>query len=144
MALAKPILRAVKTWRKGLKLQHIGTNYLRMYVDGLQRETANLENTDPRGETFSEIFKRSQFATVLDPIKQKVEGKVLAVVEDKMYVDFGCKFHAVVPVPKARPESYDKGTRVVVRVLDLEMTNHFIGDHRDLSLLEAQAELVEE
>lgn len=111
-----------------------------MYADGLRGKTEN----DPRGETFSEIFKRSKFATVLDPVNQKVEGKVLAVVEDKMYVDFGCKFHAVVPVPKERTESYDKGTRVIVRVLDLEMTNHFIGDHRDLSLLEAEAELIVE
>lgn len=115
-----------------------------MYADGLQRKNTDLEKNEPPGETFSEIFKRSKFATVLDPINQKVEGKILAVVDDNMYVDFGCKFHAVVPVPKAKADSYGKGTRVIVRVLDLEMTNHFIGDHRDISLLEAEAELAEE
>ena len=98
----------------------------------------------PRDESFLDIFRRSKFATMLDPVGQVVDAEVLAVVGDNMYVDFGCKFHAVVPVPSTDDgsPSYEKGSKVAVRVLDLEMTDHFVGDHRDTSLLEAQAELV--
>ena len=114
----------------------------------LQGDTAvanatNDHESEAAGTTFAEIFKRSKFAATLDPVNEKVEGEVLAVVDDKMFVDFGCKFHAVVPVPKSRAKSYGKGTRVKLRILDLEMTDHFIGDHKDTSLLEAKAQLLD-
>lgn len=128
------------------RLQYM-MRHLRMFSYGLQRTTTDKSNLDDKPceqETFADMFKHSKFATMLDPINQKVKGEVLAVVEDKMYIDFGCKFHAVVPVPKERVASYRKGTPVIVRVLDLEMTSHFIGDHRDLTLLEAEAELFDE
>ena len=97
--------------------------------------------------TFSDLFQCSKFSSILDPVNQNVEGEVLAVVGGNMYVDFGCKFHAVVPVPTSSSPSgdgtrYEEGSKVVVRVLDLEMTDHFVGDHRDTSLLEAEAKLV--
>lgn len=110
---------------------------------GLQEtKTINDEEKLKHDETFAEIFKHSKFVSVVNPVGQRVEGKVLATVEDKMYIDFGCKFHAVVKVPDEDRGSYRKGSRVVVRVLDLEMTDHFIGDSRDLTLLEAEVELL--
>ena len=113
-------------------------------ISGCAKNQEIASETAPRtDESFRELFERSKFAAIVDPVGQEVEGEVLAMVGEKMYVDFGCKFHAVVPVPdQAESGSYEKGSRVVVRVLDLEMTDHFIGDHRDTSLLEAEAELV--
>ena len=75
---------------------------------------------------------------------KEVEGEVVAVTGEDAYVDFGFKFHAVVTVPAAaeRREEYRRGARVLVRVEDLEMTDHFIGDSRDITLLEAAADLV--
>ena len=114
---------------------------IRLLSHSLTSFTTVLDDKNKEDVTFSDLFQRSKFATMLDPANQKVEGKVLAVVNNNMYVDFGFKFHAVVPVPKDG-DGYAKGTRVVVRVVDLEMTNHFIGDHRDISLLEAEAEFI--
>lgn len=125
-----------QTWEKHIWSRRFGVATANLLDNKLEANNA------VKNETFAEIFKRSKFASILDPVNQKVEGVVLAVVNDNLYVDFGCKFHAVVPLPKVNAASYRKGTKVVVRVLDLEMTNHFIGDGKDLSLLEAEAELV--
>ena len=150
--LVKPFARTVfevTTRIRRSRPQCVGLTHLQKYtIDlkdnkiGANGEGNREEATRGQAETFADIFKRSKLANTPDPTGQKVEAEVLAVVEGNMYVDFGCKFHAVVPVPKAGAKSFRKGTRVIVRVLDLEMTNHFIGDHRDLSLLEAEAEFV--
>ncbi len=94
-----------------------------------------------RDGSFAELFRNSQLAKIGNPIGKKVEGEVIAVVSGNMYVDFGHKFHAVVPVPEANPEAYVKGARVIVRVRDLELTSHFLGDGKDTSLLEAEVDL---
>ena len=75
---------------------------------------------------------------------KEVTGEVVAVSGGKAYVDFGCKFHAVVSLPVAAESrgSYRRGAKVLVRVGSLELTDHFIGDSRDTTLLEAEAELV--
>ena len=78
----------------------------------------------------------------LDPVGKEVEAEVIAVAGDKLYVDFGCKFHAVVPLPETSRERYCTGAKVIVVVKDLEVTGHFIGDNRHHSLLEAEADLV--
>lgn len=130
-----------RPWRRRLEC----VKYLRVSSTASKEESAR-GNAPRNDDTFSDLFQRSKFATILDPVNQNVEGEVLAIVGDNMYVDFGCKFHAVVPVPTSSTQGdgtrYEKGSKVVVRVLDLEMTDHFVGDHRDTSLLEAEAELV--
>ena len=129
--LTRNVLQA-KPWRRHVK-------HLRVSAHSLKRNTVNAD----KDAAFGDLFQRSKFATMLDPIGQRVEGEVVAVVKQKIYVDFGFKFHAVVSLPREGSAGYRKGTRVVVRLLNLEITNHFIGDHRDISLLEAEAELVD-
>jgi small subunit ribosomal protein S28 len=117
--------------------------HLRVLAHASKEDGAS--GNEPRSDgTFRDLFQRSKYASILDPVNQNVEGEVLAVVGGNMYVDFGCKFHAVVPVPTSPGDGtrYEEGSKVVVRVLDLEMTDHFVGDNRDTSLLEAEAELV--
>lgn len=110
-------------------------------LDGADQDSTARESSNEK-ESFAELFRSSKFTKVLDPVGKKVEANVFAVVGDNMYVDFGCKFHAVVPLPKEQQDAYKKGSKVVVLVKDLEMTDHFIGDSRDTSLLEAEVELV--
>ena len=127
-----------RSWRTGVE----SAKYLRVLAN-VSKNDSTTESEPRREESFSDLFQRSKFATILDPVNQNVEGEVLAVVSEKIYVDFGCKFHAVVPIPMPGDGArYEKGSKVMVRVLDLEMTDHFVGDHRDTSLLEAEAELV--
>ena len=133
--LARVVFRETRRHRSLNNMKH-----LRTCVQRLNTEAAGAERQENANETFRDLFQRSKFANMLDPVNQEVEGEVLAIVKDQIYVDFGCKFHAVVPKPVT---TIRKGTRVTVRILDLEMTNHFVGDHRDISLLEAEVELVD-
>ena len=95
---------------------------------------------DLEGETaFAEIFRTSPFVRMGNPVGKRVEGEVVAVVGQNMYVDFGCKFHAVVPLPQKK--GYYKGKEVIVTINDLEMTDHFLGHSKHISLLEADATL---
>ncbi len=92
--------------------------------------------------TFAEMLEDSKLARIGDPIGKKVEGEIIAATGSHLYVDFGHKFHAVVPIPEGSPEGWVKGRRVIVVVRDLELATHFLGDSKDTSLLEAEAELV--
>ena len=103
-------------------------------------ESQTDEHTREEELTFAEMFRNSKLVQTVSPVGKKVRGEVIAVVDDNVYVDFGCKFHAVMAVPQAKPEF--KGRKVEVLVHDLEITDHFLGDSRDISLLEAEAEFV--
>ena len=92
--------------------------------------------------TFAEIFRNSRFVRMGNPVGMKVKGTIIAVSGGNLYVDFGCKFHAVASVPDEKPELYCKGKGVVVQVEDLELTSHFLGGSKDTSLLEAEVILL--
>ena len=108
-----------------------------------QQQNSNDVAPHQNGETFADLFRNSNFVRVGNPVGKEVEGEIIAVEEDNLYVDFGSKFHAVVPLPaKSLKEEYRRGTKVRVLVRDLELTGHFLGQSKHLSLLEAEAELV--
>ena len=96
----------------------------------------------PKEESFSQLLRNSQFVESIDPVGKKAEGEILAISGDKIYVDFGSKFHAVVDMPELERERYMEGAKVIITVKNLEMTDHFLGAKKHISLLEAEAELV--
>ena len=95
-------------------------------------------------ETFEELLETSKFFGNCGetPVGQKVVAKIIAERGDNLYVDFGGKFHAVVPRPTKNGRLYRKGKWVNVVVEDLEITEHFQGESTDVSLLEAQVGLL--
>lgn len=61
-----------------------------------------LDMSEDRGE-FEKLFRKSAFVHLGQPKGQRVVAKVIETRDDinKAYVDFGCKFHAVVDMPKS-------------------------------------------
>ena len=106
--------------------------------DEKQTGEENMGNED----TFKHLLDNSQFVRSVDPVGQLADGEIIAVSKANIYVDFGSKFHGVVPLPKENSDRYVEGAKVTVLIKDLEMTDHFLGAKKHISLLEAETELI--
>lgn len=97
-------------------------------------------------ESFEEMFRQSQFAKLVRPVDKVVAGRISHVVNDELYIDMGWKFHVVVKVAssKINSQTYQVGDTVKVKINELEMTGHFLGQFKRITLCEADVSLVED
>lgn len=98
------------------------------------------EEKDVQG--FPDLLRSSKLISSGQIVGKRVPALITAVVGDKLYVDFGGKFHGVVPRPVSGDVSvWRRGVWVEVMVRDLEQTHQFLGSSKHTSLLEADIEL---
>lgn len=91
---------------------------------------------------FGTLLKSSKFVELGDPENKIVVGKIFHVVDDDLYVDFGWKFHAVCSRPVKNSSAYVRGARVKLRIKDLEISSRFLGSAKDLTLMEADCQIL--
>uniref|UniRef100_A0A1I7V340 28S ribosomal protein S28, mitochondrial n=1 Tax=Caenorhabditis tropicalis TaxID=1561998 RepID=A0A1I7V340_9PELO len=100
------------------------------------------ESSEAQSQSFASLLRNSKFMQLGDFNGRLVIGKIVNRIQEDIYIDFGLKFNAVCKVPTANSEAYRSGTRVIIRLLDPELSERFLGSKKDLTLLEADAVLV--
>lgn len=100
--------------------------------------------SDTMGDvSFEEMLRTSNLMLMGDPRKKNVTGIVFNISGDQIYVDYGHKFYGVFKIPEdVEKQQFQPGTKVVVKVNELELTQQFLGENTMFSLLESSIEFV--
>uniref|UniRef100_A0A182K1S8 28S ribosomal protein S28, mitochondrial n=1 Tax=Anopheles christyi TaxID=43041 RepID=A0A182K1S8_9DIPT len=114
------------------------------FAKAYQKHSESLipEQSNEPPKTFAALLRNSKFVDLGDPEGKTVTGKIFHIVENDLYIDFGWKFHCVCTRPSKNGEDYVRGARVRLRVKDLELSTRFLGSNKDLTLLEADCQLL--
>ncbi|CAH1958923.1 unnamed protein product [Acanthoscelides obtectus] len=113
------------------------------YAKAFQKfEQIKDESSKPVSYNFASLLRNSKLIDLGDPEGKIVTGKIFHIIDDDLYIDFGWKFHCVCGRPKKNASFYVRGAKVRLRIKELELSSKFLGYEKDLTLLEADCELL--
>lgn len=148
--LSSPFLQSFKSTPSRSANTYLDDEYVRENVPPSPATSSTSEKSSPATTktssepmTFAKMFRQSKFVQLGGLKGRMVSGRIVDVVDDDLYVDFGGKFHAVVQRPQNKQrDQYAIGAVVSIRLQAWEMAARFLGASRHISLLEADAQLV--
>lgn len=108
----------------------------------VSEDVQSSETADDKPASFASMLRQSKFIAVGKPAGRVVVGTIFETLNDDLYIDFGGKFHCVCKAPRTNTDKYVRGAKVKIRLHDLEMSSHFLGAERNITLLEADATLI--
>ena len=126
---------------------YIDEDFARKNATKVNSDTSNT-NLSSSGQfkqptTFAKMLRHSKFVQLGGLKGRLLSGRIVDVVDDDLYVDYGGKFHAIVQRPQNKQrDQYVVGTVVSLRLQSWEMAARFLGASRHISLLESDAQLV--
>ncbi|XP_055311108.1 28S ribosomal protein S28, mitochondrial [Sitodiplosis mosellana] len=91
---------------------------------------------------FKKLLRQSKLVDLGDPLNKIVSGKIVHTVGDDLYIDFGWKFNCVCVRPGKNGELYVRNAKVKLQIKELELSSRFLGEDKDLTILEADCKLL--
>ncbi|XP_068214588.1 small ribosomal subunit protein bS1m [Palaemon carinicauda] len=116
--------------------------FAQAFLKYTQDSTATPTTPSEPPKTFASLLRGSKLMQIGDPRNKVVEGTIFHVVGDDLYIDFGSKFYCVCVRPKRNPGAYVRGSKVRIKLQELELSTRFLGSSSDMTLLEAEAILL--
>ncbi|KAL4217608.1 37S ribosomal protein S28 [Mactra antiquata] len=114
------------------------------FLDELTEELdddTGVENTE-EPKSFATLFRNSAFVQLGELKDRKIVGRIMNIVGEDLYIDFGGKFYCVCSRPSFRAERYVQGQRVELVLHQFEMSSKFLGSPQHVTLLEADCTLL--
>lgn len=145
--LSSPFFQSFKSTPSRSANTYLDDEYVRENIppspSTLEKAAPTTAKAPSEPMTFAKMFRQSKFVQ-LGGLKGRIlSGRIVDVVDDDLYVDFGGKFHTVVQRPQNKQrDQYVIGAVVSIRLQAWEMAARFLGAARHISLLEADAQLV--
>ncbi|XP_078040104.1 mitochondrial ribosomal protein S28 [Augochlora pura] len=118
------------------------SGFARAYDKFAAIKDSNNTSKELKPRSFTALLRHSKFIDLGDLENKVVIGEIFKIVGNDLYIDFGWKFHCVCPKPAINSSKYVRGSKVKLKILDLELSTRFLGASSDLTLLEADCALL--
>ncbi|CAF0769926.1 unnamed protein product [Brachionus calyciflorus] len=108
----------------------------------IKAENLTEEVKQPIQKSFAQMFKESKFVALGDLENKYLIGRIVDVIGDDVYVDYGGKFNCVVKRPEKGANYYVRNRNVKIKLVSFEMASYFLNAAKHITLLESDAELI--